>query len=159
MRTITARPNEAGPETIGQTLLVSYSASGIPQRLVRYTRWPEFEYPFLFGRKLVTLTIGKSAENGFVMFSARFGSSVTFAAAYAGLDIEVFVNHSQIAIVVQHPLITRVLRKYGDPEVNVGFQFGRTREILQVCGQRAGKEHQKEGKKSENGSHDTNSRF
>ena len=93
------------------------------------------------------------------MFSARFGSSVTFASAYAGLDVEVFVNHSQIAIVVQHPLITCVLREYGDPEVNVGFQFGRAREILQVCGQRGGKEHQKEGKKSANGGHGINSRF
>ena len=157
MIAVSAGSLEPGTESIRKSLLEPDAISGISQRLFRHIRRPEVEDALLLGGQLVTPTARQRIQDRLVVLPPRLGSPISFTSAHAGRYVEMLIDNSEIATVVQNALIACVVGKYCDPEADVRLEFSRPWKVTGVCGQRGGSQHQEKGNISGNGGHSVNS--
>lgn len=119
------RALETVPETITKSMLVADAFHSLRQRLVSYVFGPQRQYACFFSTQVVALSRCERAQNRLYLLAPFVDSPVSFAPRRLFGHIKSRIDNRKIAIIVQHTLIDRVLRKYRYPEVDIGLQFRR----------------------------------
>jgi hypothetical protein len=112
MTAVPACPLKPGMKSIRQPLLIPDLICGVTQHLVRHIRRPEFENALLLGCQFVSFAARQRPQHRLIVLPACPGPPISFPAAHGSRYIEILVGHSEIAIIVQYALVTRVFGKY-----------------------------------------------
>jgi hypothetical protein len=133
------RSPQAFLKAIGQALLKAYAFGRGAEGVVTDVFRPQGQYARLFLAQVFALAGGKALQYANERISTFLDPPVALLAADAGGYIDALVDHREIAIVVQYPLIATVVREYGYPEIDVWLQFfGERKGLLPM-----GRQHRK----------------
>lgn len=115
--------NQPLAKPVAQTLLITdalYRCGECPVA----DRWrPQGKNPGFLRVEIFSLTAGEALQNRFEPLASVLHTTLPIPVAEACWKVDALVDNVQMAIVVQHALIRRVTRKYGDPEINIRLQF------------------------------------
>ena len=127
--------DQAFPKAVAESLLVADVARRIDQCRAAHVGGPQRKDPRFFAAQLVALAGGQFREDGLDGLAAPDHPALSLAPVQAVRKIDAFIDDVEVAGVVQYPLVGGIARKYADPEIDVGLQFGRLRERLGGRGQ------------------------
>ncbi len=153
MRLPRARTDHAPTEAVGLAELEAYLVGGLAQRGVVDVVGEQCQDAAGLVRQVLPLAAGKLLQNRLVMLTALADSGAALVPRAPRLQVHHFVDHIQVAAVVQQARFAVDLRIHLGPERHGGLELGRPRQLAGGGG-RGEEDRDDKGKRGKGATHD-----